>query len=255
MSIFAQTHPFPPGTDIGDVLSARPGNYKLSLGHMQDLTIESFGLFRAPLWEFGAAMLLGTGLNWFFRRRGSPLKGNLSLTAMMVVVLLCVHQGYVDFLAGNIVEKFGARDREGISARRDDRYLSQLRKRLVAQFLYQASRARAWTDCVPICGLDRSSRTRRRFFEDYEFVRAPLEWTEQGLLLHAGIPGRSGDKVNRPEHRAYLCSQRRKSGAHESADGDESGAIESESLKPSAAIRRSCRLSSGLRGSYDASMA
>ena len=97
MSIFAQTHPFPPGTDIGDVLSARPGNYKLSLGHMQDLTIESFGLFRAPLWEFGSAMLLGTGLNWFFRRRGSPLKGNLSLAAMMVVVLLCVHQGYSIF--------------------------------------------------------------------------------------------------------------------------------------------------------------
>lgn len=97
MSIFAQTHPFPPGTDVGDVLSSRPGNYKLSLGHMQDLTIESFGLFRAPLWEFGAAMLLGTGLNWFFRRRGSPLKGNLSLAAMMVVVLFCVHQGFVIF--------------------------------------------------------------------------------------------------------------------------------------------------------------
>ena len=97
MSIFAQTHPFPPGTDIGDVLVSHPGNYKLSLGHMQDLTIESFGLFRAPLWEFGAAMLLGTGLNWFFRRRGSPLRGNLSLTAMMIVVLLCVYQGYVIF--------------------------------------------------------------------------------------------------------------------------------------------------------------
>ncbi len=97
MSIFAQTHPFPPGTDIGDVLTAHPGNYKLSLGHMQDLTIVSFGLFRAPLWEFGAAMLLGTGLNWFFRRRGSTLKGNLALTAMMVVILLCVYQGYVIF--------------------------------------------------------------------------------------------------------------------------------------------------------------
>jgi 4-amino-4-deoxy-L-arabinose transferase-like glycosyltransferase len=97
MSIFAQTHPFPPGTDIGDVLVSHPGNYKLSLGHMQDLTIESFGLFRAPLWEFGAAMLLGTGLNWFFRRRGSPLRANLSLTAMMIVVLLCVYQGYVIF--------------------------------------------------------------------------------------------------------------------------------------------------------------
>ncbi|MGH9747543.1 MAG: ArnT family glycosyltransferase [Candidatus Acidiferrales bacterium] len=97
MSVFSQTHPFPPGTDIGDLLSAKPGNYKLSLGHMQDLTIETFGLFRAPLWEFGAAMLLGTGLNWFFRRRGSPWKGNLALTGMMVAVLLCVFQGFVIF--------------------------------------------------------------------------------------------------------------------------------------------------------------
>jgi 4-amino-4-deoxy-L-arabinose transferase-like glycosyltransferase len=70
MSIFAQSHPFPPGTDIGEVLTAHPESYKLSLGHMQDLTIEALGMFRAPLWEFGAAMLLGTGLNWFFRRRG-----------------------------------------------------------------------------------------------------------------------------------------------------------------------------------------
>jgi hypothetical protein len=97
MSIFAQTHPFPPGTDIGDVLTAHPGHYKLSLGHMQDLTIEALGMFRAPLWEFGSAMLLGTGLNWFFRRRGSALKANLALAAMMVVILLCVYQGFVIF--------------------------------------------------------------------------------------------------------------------------------------------------------------
>jgi 4-amino-4-deoxy-L-arabinose transferase-like glycosyltransferase len=97
MSIFAQTHPFPPGTDIGDVLTAHPGNYKLSLGHMQDLTIESLGMFRAQIWEIGSAMLLGTGLNWFFRRRGSVLKANLALAAMMVAVLLCVYQGFAIF--------------------------------------------------------------------------------------------------------------------------------------------------------------
>jgi hypothetical protein len=49
MSIFAQSHPFPPGTDIGDVLTAHPGHYKLSLGHMQDLTIEALGMFRPQL--------------------------------------------------------------------------------------------------------------------------------------------------------------------------------------------------------------
>jgi 4-amino-4-deoxy-L-arabinose transferase-like glycosyltransferase len=97
MSIFAQTHPFPPGTDIGDVLIAHPGHYKLSLGHMQDLTIEALGMFRKPLWGFGAVMLIGTGLNWFFRRRGSVLKANLALATMMVALLLCVYQGFVIF--------------------------------------------------------------------------------------------------------------------------------------------------------------
>ncbi|MGD0543747.1 MAG: glycosyltransferase family 39 protein [Candidatus Acidiferrales bacterium] len=97
MSVLAMTHPFPPGTDIGSVLVPHPGQYALSLGHMEDLTIEAFGLFRTPLWLVGFALLFGTGLNWIFRRRGAPLKGNLVLTGMMVVVLFCVHQGFVIF--------------------------------------------------------------------------------------------------------------------------------------------------------------
>jgi 4-amino-4-deoxy-L-arabinose transferase-like glycosyltransferase len=97
MVVLAMTHPFPGGTDIGDVLVPHPGQYALSLGHMEDLTIEAFGLFRTPLWLVGFALLIGTGLNLIFRRRGAPLKGNLALTGMMIVVLFCVHQGFVIF--------------------------------------------------------------------------------------------------------------------------------------------------------------
>lgn len=97
MSVLAMTHSFPPGTDIGSVLVPHPGQYALSLGHMEDLTIEAFGLFRTPLWLVGFGLLIGTGLNWIFRRRGAPLKGNLALTGMMIVVLFCVHQGFVIF--------------------------------------------------------------------------------------------------------------------------------------------------------------
>ncbi|MGB0034336.1 MAG: glycosyltransferase family 39 protein [Candidatus Acidiferrales bacterium] len=97
IALVAQTHPFPSGMDIGEVLTQHPGHYKLSLGHMQDLTIESLGLFRAPMWELGVAMLLGTGLNWVFRRRGALLTANLALAGMMVAVLFCVYQGYVIF--------------------------------------------------------------------------------------------------------------------------------------------------------------
>jgi 4-amino-4-deoxy-L-arabinose transferase-like glycosyltransferase len=95
--VLAKTHPFPPGTDIGSVLVPNPGAYKLSLGHMGDLTLESFGLFRTALWLVGFGLLLGTGMNWTFRRRGSPLAGNLALAAMMVALLFCVHDGLVIF--------------------------------------------------------------------------------------------------------------------------------------------------------------
>ena len=97
MAAFLLSKPFPPGTDIGDVLTQHPGKYALALGHMRDLTLESFGLFHTPLWEIGVALLAGTALNLIFRRRGSPVKGNLALTAMMVLVLFCVHQGLVIF--------------------------------------------------------------------------------------------------------------------------------------------------------------
>ena len=97
MTMLAVTHPFPPGSDIGTVLVSHPGEYKLSLGHMQDLTIPSFGLFRTPLLLIGLGLLFGTVANWIFRRRGGLIGANLSLTAMMIVVLYCVHLGFVTF--------------------------------------------------------------------------------------------------------------------------------------------------------------
>ena len=96
-AILAQTKPFPPGTDIGDVLTQHPGEYKLSLGHMQDLTIRSLGLFRAPLWILAIALPAGTVLSLILRKREKALQANLVLTAMMVAVLYGVYLGYVTF--------------------------------------------------------------------------------------------------------------------------------------------------------------
>ncbi len=96
-AMLAVTHPFPPGTDIGSVLVSHPGQYKLSLGHMQDLTVESFGLFREPLLLIGLGLLLGTVANYLFRRRDALIAANIALTAMMIVFLYCVHLGFVTF--------------------------------------------------------------------------------------------------------------------------------------------------------------
>jgi len=45
--------------DISQALSAHPGAYKLSLGHMEDLTIASFAYLRLPLLVAAAAFLFG----------------------------------------------------------------------------------------------------------------------------------------------------------------------------------------------------
>jgi 4-amino-4-deoxy-L-arabinose transferase-like glycosyltransferase len=97
MATLAMTHSFPSGTDIGTVLTPHPGQYKLSLGHMQDLTVGAFGLFRGPMLVVAIALFVGTGANWLLRRRGKLLQANLMIAAMMVVVLFCVHWGYVIF--------------------------------------------------------------------------------------------------------------------------------------------------------------
>ena len=87
----AYSQPAPPGADLAALLKKNPDMYVLSFGHFFDLTSRAMGAFRGPLLGTGLALLGGTWLNWFFRRRGSPLKGNLALAAMMCVVLYCVH--------------------------------------------------------------------------------------------------------------------------------------------------------------------
>jgi 4-amino-4-deoxy-L-arabinose transferase-like glycosyltransferase len=86
-----------PGTDLADLLRQHPQDYALSMGHFLDLTPQAMGAFRAPLLGFSLAWLLGTGLNWWLRRRGRPAAGNLALAVMMVAVLTCVHAAFVTF--------------------------------------------------------------------------------------------------------------------------------------------------------------
>ena len=95
--LLAASRPAPPGVGIAELLSKNPQEYALSFGHIFDLTPQALGAFRAPLLGTGIAFLLGTGLCWWFRRRGSPAKANFALAAMMVAFLGCAHQGLVIF--------------------------------------------------------------------------------------------------------------------------------------------------------------
>jgi 4-amino-4-deoxy-L-arabinose transferase-like glycosyltransferase len=86
-----------PGVDLAELLKKNPDAYALSFGHFLDLTPQALGAFRGPLLTFTLAFLLGTALNWFFRRKGHPGRGNLALAGMMVVMLACVHSAFVTF--------------------------------------------------------------------------------------------------------------------------------------------------------------
>jgi hypothetical protein len=67
--------------DISGALSSHPDAYRLSLGHMEDLTIESFAYLRLPLAIAGVAFLLG--FLGTLRTRGKT--AFLSAALMMVV--------------------------------------------------------------------------------------------------------------------------------------------------------------------------
>jgi hypothetical protein len=125
-AFFAPAHPFPPGTDIGDVLTAHPESYKFSLGHVQDLTIESFGMFRMLLLEFGAAVCsepVSTGLSAVAVSCSKP-----NHKALVDAEQDCDHQSHPhsDVLAGNFVEESGSGDSKGVPTRSDDCDLSRL---------------------------------------------------------------------------------------------------------------------------------
>jgi 4-amino-4-deoxy-L-arabinose transferase-like glycosyltransferase len=86
-----------PGVDLADLLKKNPEDYNLSLGHVLDLTPQALGAFGGPLLGASLGLLLGTGLNWIFRRRGRPFAGNVALAAMTVVLLACVHFSFIKF--------------------------------------------------------------------------------------------------------------------------------------------------------------
>jgi 4-amino-4-deoxy-L-arabinose transferase-like glycosyltransferase len=87
----------PPGTDLADLLLKHPEDYALSFGHFFDLTPQALGAFRGPLLGAALSVLLGTGWNWFLRRRHDARRANWALALMMVGLFTCVHASFVTF--------------------------------------------------------------------------------------------------------------------------------------------------------------
>jgi hypothetical protein len=75
--------------DIASALSSHPAAYKLSLGHMEDLTIASFAYLRLPLALAAVAFLIGcfgTMRSWFSSWAKSSSRQVYMAAALMMVV-------------------------------------------------------------------------------------------------------------------------------------------------------------------------
>lgn len=97
LALYSRIHPPQPGVDLADLLKKNPQDYDFSLGHVLDFTADALGVFRGPLLGASLALLFGTVLNWWARRRGNPVFGNVVLSLMMVGLLTCVHVSFARF--------------------------------------------------------------------------------------------------------------------------------------------------------------
>jgi hypothetical protein len=79
--------------DISSALSRHPSAYTLSLGHMLDLTFDSFAYLRLPLWLAGLAFLLGA----FGNLRWKGVKAFISTGLMMVLFFYAARLALVVF--------------------------------------------------------------------------------------------------------------------------------------------------------------
>lgn len=79
--------------DISVALARHPGDYTLSLGHMMDLTVESFAYLRLPLAIAGVAVLIGAAGAFFLRGR----RAIYGFVAMMVVFYFAARVAMVTF--------------------------------------------------------------------------------------------------------------------------------------------------------------
>jgi 4-amino-4-deoxy-L-arabinose transferase-like glycosyltransferase len=79
--LFLLSRNLPTPGDISRALSSHPGAYKLSLGHMEDLTIASFAYLRKPLLMAAVAFCAGAAALWKMKGKRAFL-----VAALMMVV-------------------------------------------------------------------------------------------------------------------------------------------------------------------------
>jgi 4-amino-4-deoxy-L-arabinose transferase-like glycosyltransferase len=93
ISILVAVRHLPTPGDISQALTSNPSAYKLSLGHMEDLTLDSFAYLRLPLAVAAAAFVIG-GISTLRAGRKSAYLG---IAIMMVVFFHAARLAMVTF--------------------------------------------------------------------------------------------------------------------------------------------------------------
>jgi 4-amino-4-deoxy-L-arabinose transferase-like glycosyltransferase len=93
LTLFALSWNLPTPGDISAALTSNPSAYKLSLGHMEDLTIASFAYLRLPLLLAAAAFLLGAAGT--FRATGQ--RAFMSIVLMAILFFQAAHMAMATF--------------------------------------------------------------------------------------------------------------------------------------------------------------
>jgi 4-amino-4-deoxy-L-arabinose transferase-like glycosyltransferase len=91
--ILVSVRHIPTPGDISQALSSNPSAYKLSLGHMEDLTLDSFAYLRLPLAVAAVAFVIG-GISTL---RAARNKAYLGIAIMMVVFFHAARLAMVTF--------------------------------------------------------------------------------------------------------------------------------------------------------------
>lgn len=92
-AILFRVHGIPTPGDISSALTQHPSAYTLSLGHLEDLTLDSFAYLRLPLIVAGIAFLVGVFGTW----RYSGKRAFLVVAVMMVIFLHAARLAMVTF--------------------------------------------------------------------------------------------------------------------------------------------------------------
>ncbi len=92
-ALLALTWNMPAPGDIATALTRNPESYTLSLGHMQDLTVEAFAYLHLPLAIAGLAFLFGAVCGWVF----TCGRSYLGIALMMVLLVHAARLAMVTF--------------------------------------------------------------------------------------------------------------------------------------------------------------